>query len=61
MCAFSQEHTLLKQLFQQNWINDCGKKGTNKPKKIGQNEMVAEKTTTLSSQAENANMRLHLA
>ena len=23
--------------------------------------MVAEKTTTLSSQAENANMRLHLA
>ena len=29
--------------------------------KNGQNEMVAEKTTTLSSQAENANMRLHLA
>ena len=29
-------------------------------KKNGQNEMVAEKTTTLSSQ-ENANMRLHLA
>ena len=63
MCAFSQEHTLLKQLFQQNWIDDCGKKGTNKKnkKKNGQNEMVTEKTTTLSSQAENANMRLHLA
>ena len=30
-------------------------------KKTVQNEMVAEKTTTLSSQAENANMRLHLA
>ena len=30
-------------------------------KKNGQNEMVAEKTTALSSQAENANMRLHLA
>ena len=59
MCAFSQEHTLLKQLFQQTWIDDCGKKGTYK--KNGQNEMVAEKTTTLSSQAENANMRLHLA
>ena len=59
MCAFSQEHTLLKQLFQQNWIDDCGKKGTNK--KNRQNEMVAEKTTTLSSQAENADMRLHLA
>ena len=29
-------------------------------KKPGQNEMVSEKTT-LSSQAENANMRLHLA
>ena len=29
--------------------------------KNGQNEMVAEKTTTLSSQAVNANMRLHLA
>ena len=58
MCAFSQEHTLLKQLFQQNWKDDCGKKET---KKNGQNEMVAEKTTTLSSQAENTNMRLHLA
>ena len=29
--------------------------------KNGQNEMVAEKTTTLSSQAEIADMRLHLA
>ena len=37
------------------------RKEQKKTKKNGQNEMVAEKTTTLSSQAENANMRLHLA
>ena len=34
MCAFSQEHALLKQLFQQNWIDDCGKKGTNKNRNV---------------------------
>ena len=37
------------------------RKELTKKKKNGQNEMVTEKTTTLSSQAENANMRLHLA
>ena len=55
MCAFSQDHTLLKQLFQQNFIDDCRKKGTNKKQKC-----ALKNKKKLSSPVAKAHAGLHM-
>ena len=58
-CAVSQEHVLLvNNYYQQKWSDDCGLKVTSTKRTEGH---WKKGNIKLSSQAEKANMRLHIS